>query len=46
MARARYAMPKVQLEMADPDKEGHRVKAMELVTQAIAQVEPGIKAGN
>jgi hypothetical protein len=36
---------KVQLEMAEPDKEGHRVKAIELVNQAIAQVEAGIQAG-
>jgi hypothetical protein len=37
---------KVQLEMAEPDKEGHRVKAIELVNQAIAQVEAGINAGS
>jgi hypothetical protein len=36
---------KNQLEMAIPDKAGHRVKAIELVNQAIAQVEEGIKAG-
>jgi len=37
---------KNQLETAEPDKAGHRVKAIELVNQAIAQVEEGIKAGN
>jgi hypothetical protein len=34
-----------QLEMATPDKAGHRVKALELVNQAIAQVQEGIAAG-
>ncbi len=33
---------KSQLEKADADKGGHRVKAIELTTQAIEQVEKGI----
>ncbi len=37
---------KIQLETAEPDKEGHRTKAIELVNQAIAQVEAGIQAGS
>ncbi len=37
---------KIQLGMAEPDKEGHRAKAIELVNQAIAQVEAGIQAGS
>jgi hypothetical protein len=31
-----------QLDAAAPDKGGHRVKALRLVTQAIAEVEKGI----
>jgi hypothetical protein len=34
-----------QLSMARPDKAGHRVKAMDLVNQAIAEVQLGIAAG-
>ncbi|MGN6157539.1 MAG: hypothetical protein ACTHNL_05550 [Devosia sp.] len=34
-----------QLQDAIPDKGGHRVKAIALVREAIAQVELGIKAG-
>jgi hypothetical protein len=37
---------KSQLDMAVPDKAGHRAKAMELVNQAIAETEEGIAAGN
>jgi hypothetical protein len=37
---------KAQLEMAIPDKAGHRVKALELVNQAIAETEAGIAAGD
>lgn len=37
---------KVQLEMAVPDKAGHRVKAVELVNNAIAETEAGIAAGD
>jgi hypothetical protein len=36
---------KNQLADAEPDKAGHRVKAIELVNSAIEQVEMGIKAG-
>jgi hypothetical protein len=35
-----------QLEKAIPDKAGHRVKAMELVKQAIRETEEGIAAGD
>jgi hypothetical protein len=35
-----------QLEAAVPDKAGHRVKAMELVRQAIRETEEGIAAGD
>ena len=34
---------KVQLDVADADKGGHRVKALRLVNDAIAQVERGIE---
>lgn len=34
-----------QLQIADPDKAGHREKAIQLVSQAIEQVEKGIQAG-
>ncbi len=34
-----------QLNMAIPDKAGHRVQAMQLVQQAINQVNAGIAAG-
>lgn len=37
---------KGQLEMAIPDKAGHRVKAIELVDQAIRETEQGIAAGD
>ncbi|MEW6265535.1 MAG: hypothetical protein AB1641_20880 [Thermodesulfobacteriota bacterium] len=33
------------LNKAAHDKEGHRVKALELVKQAIEEVKAGIKAG-
>jgi hypothetical protein len=36
---------KAELEAALPDKAGHRVKAIELVDQAIAEVNAGIVAG-
>jgi hypothetical protein len=36
---------KVELEAALPDKAGHRVKAIGLVDQAIAEVQAGIVAG-
>jgi hypothetical protein len=36
---------KVDLEAALPDKAGHRVKAIGLVDQAIAEVQAGIAAG-
>lgn len=34
-----------QLEIAIPDKAGHRVKAMNLIEDAIAEVNAGIAAG-
>ncbi|HEY9084742.1 MAG TPA: hypothetical protein VIN40_02175 [Candidatus Tyrphobacter sp.] len=34
-----------QLQVAIPDKAGHRVQAMSLVSQAISQVQAGIAAG-
>jgi uncharacterized membrane protein YgcG len=37
---------KQSLERADPDKGGHRVKAMELVDAAIRHVEQGIEFAN
>jgi len=36
---------KADLEAALPDKAGHRVKAIGLVDQAIAEVQAGITAG-
>jgi len=36
---------KAELEAALPDKGGHRVKAIALVDQAIAEVQAGIAAG-
>ncbi|HLE24911.1 MAG TPA: hypothetical protein VI935_04585 [Thermodesulfobacteriota bacterium] len=34
-----------QLEQASPDKGGHRVKAINLVNEAIREVKAGIEAG-
>ena len=36
---------KKHLDEAEADKEGHRKKAMELVENAIREVEQGMKAG-
>jgi hypothetical protein len=36
---------RAELETATPDKAGHRVKAIGLVDQAIAEVQAGIVAG-
>ena len=36
---------RAELEAALPDKAGHRVKAIALVDQAIAEVQAGIVAG-
>jgi hypothetical protein len=36
---------KAELEAALPDKAGHRVKAIGLVDEAIAEVQAGIVAG-
>jgi len=33
------------LQSAEPDKAGHRVQAIELVNQALTQVNEGIRAG-
>ena len=37
---------KRSLEQADPDKGGHRAKALELVDQAIRHVEAGVAYDN
>jgi len=37
---------KVQLERAAPDKGGHRVKAIQLVNDAITEVQAGITAAD
>ena len=37
---------KAQLEKAEHDKGGHRVKAIELINQAIAEVQAGIEYDN
>ena len=34
-----------QLKQAEPDKAGHREKAIQLVNEAIGQVQEGIQAG-
>ncbi len=34
-----------QLDVAEPDKGGHRVNALNLVNQAITEVEAGISVG-
>jgi len=36
---------KTELEMAEHNKGGHRVKALELVEKAIVQTKKGIEAG-
>lgn len=41
-ARADLQTAKSELQRARPDKDGHRVKAIALVNQAIAQVNAGI----
>jgi hypothetical protein len=35
-----------QLDAAEPDKGGHRVKAVQLVSDAIREVEAGIRFDN
>jgi len=35
-----------QLDAAEPDKGGHRVKAIQLVNDAIGEVEAGIRFDN
>jgi hypothetical protein len=37
---------KTQLEKAEPDKGGHRVKAIDLVSQAIEEVKMGMEYDN
>lgn len=44
-ARADLNSALVQLNAAVPDKAGHRVSAVNLVNQAIAQINLGIAAG-
>ncbi len=34
-----------QLQLAEPDKGGHRVNAINLVNEAISEVQAGIQAG-
>lgn len=46
MALASLKEAKKHLDNATPDKGGHRVKAMELTAQAIAEVEAGIAYDN
>lgn len=41
-ARADLLTAKRQLQLATPDKGGHRVKAISLVNQAVAQVNAGM----
>jgi hypothetical protein len=41
-ARADLQTAKRELQRATPDKSGHRVKAISLVNQAVAQVNAGI----
>jgi hypothetical protein len=42
-ARADLLTARRELQMARPDKDGHRVKAIALVNQAIAQVNSGME---
>ena len=37
---------KIQLEKAEHDKGGHRVKAIDLINQAISEVKAGIEYDN
>jgi hypothetical protein len=46
IALATMKKAKNQLQAATPDKGGHRVKALELLTGAIAEVEAGIAFDN
>ena len=42
-AREHLRLAKIELEAADPDKGGHRVKALERVNDAIVEVDRGIE---
>jgi len=42
-ARDHLRAARAQLQAADPDKGGHRVKAIERVDEAIAEVDRGIE---
>jgi len=42
-ARDHLRAARAELQAADPDKGGHRVKAIERVDQAIAEVDRGIE---
>ena len=44
-ARADLQTAKRELQMATPDKGGHRVKAIALINDAISEVKKGIEAG-
>jgi len=44
-ARDDLQQAQTQLQMAIPDKDGHRVNAINLVQQAINEVNLGIQAG-
>ena len=48
MAHALKALvsAKIQLEKAEHDKGGHRVKAIDLINQAITEVKEGIEYDN
>ncbi len=44
-AKADLQAARAQLNMAIPDKDGHRVNAIGLVDQALMQTNMGIRAG-
>ncbi|MBU3067113.1 hypothetical protein KO481_37040 [Nocardia sp. NEAU-G5] len=44
-ARGDLQAAQTELQQASPDKAGHRVNAMNLVQQAINEVNAGIQAG-
>lgn len=45
-ARADLQAARTQLQVAVPDKDGHRVQALQLVNQALQQTNLGIAAGS
>jgi hypothetical protein len=44
-ALASLQTAKAELQLADPDKGGHRVNAINLVNQAITEVQAGVAVG-